>query len=104
MYCGEDFIAKTTVTKYCSHKCNSRDYKNKVKALKIEVAKKKTNSTIPQHIKHPNINTKEILSVKEVCQFIGISKNTVYKLFNDKALTPIKLRSRVEGFPVFHTV
>lgn len=95
MYCGEDFIAKTTVTKYCSHKCNSRDYKKKVKELKIKVANIETNNVIKEHIKHPNINNKEVLSVKDLCLFAGISRNTIYRLFKDELLTPIKIRNRV---------
>lgn len=95
MYCGEDFIAKTTVTKYCSHKCNSRDYKKRVKELKIKVANLETNKIIKQYIKNPEINTKDILSIKDLCLFVGISRNTVYRLFKDKSLTPIKIRNRV---------
>jgi excisionase family DNA binding protein len=95
MGCGETFTAKTTVTKYCSHKCNSRHYKEKIKALKIKVADSETEKVIPQHIKYPEINTKDILSVKEVCLFIGVSRNTIYRLFDDTSLTPIKVRNRV---------
>ena len=35
-YCGKAFIAKTTLTKYCCHKCNSRHYKQKAKEDKIQ--------------------------------------------------------------------
>ena len=41
-YCGEEFTAKTTQTRYCSHNCNSRDYKARKKAEKIERSKTTT--------------------------------------------------------------
>ncbi len=95
MYCGKEFTAKTTVTKYCSHKCNSKDYKRKIKELKIKVSDKDTNKIVPQHIKNPKLNEKEILSIKEVCEFVGMSKSSVYRLINDEVINPIKIRNRV---------
>ena len=35
-HCGKTYIAHKTTTRYCSHKCNSRDYKLKAKQDKIE--------------------------------------------------------------------
>lgn len=37
-YCNIEFKAKTTVTKYCSHTCNSRPLKFNVKSKKIEIS------------------------------------------------------------------
>ena len=41
-YCNTEFTAKTTVTKYCSHKCNQRHYKAKVKEQKINKSNSET--------------------------------------------------------------
>lgn len=37
LYCNSKFIARTTKTKYCSHRCNSRHYKQLAKEEKIAV-------------------------------------------------------------------
>lgn len=37
-FCLQEFTAKTTKTKYCSHKCNSRAYKAAVRKEKIETS------------------------------------------------------------------
>lgn len=95
VHCGEQFIAKTTVTKYCSHKCNSRAYKKKIRESKIEVSDNETDEVIPQLIKNPRIDKKEVLSIKEACKFVGLSKSSIYRLFDDGVLTPIKIRNRV---------
>jgi hypothetical protein len=36
LYCSHKFIAKTTTTKYCSHRCNQRHYKLLKKEEKIK--------------------------------------------------------------------
>ncbi len=38
-YCSSAFVAKTFTTKYCSHKCNQRDYTlikgDKIKTIRL---------------------------------------------------------------------
>ena len=95
MYCGNEFIAKTTVTKYCGNKCNSKDYKNKIKALKVYVANNETKKIIPQHIKNRELNEKITLSISDLGELIGISRSTINRLLNEKKLTRIYVKSRV---------
>lgn len=45
-HCGEIFMAKTTITRYCSHRCNSAAYKKKVKQDKIEQSNQQTKNQI----------------------------------------------------------
>jgi hypothetical protein len=35
-FCGSEFIAKKTTTKFCSLKCESKDYMRRLKKQKIE--------------------------------------------------------------------
>lgn len=35
-YCGEMFVAKTFKTQFCSHSCNSKDYKKREKIRRME--------------------------------------------------------------------
>lgn len=35
-FCGKRFMAKTTVTKFCSHECASRNYKKQKREEKIK--------------------------------------------------------------------
>ncbi|MBP2833822.1 helix-turn-helix domain-containing protein [Aquimarina sp. U1-2] len=93
--CGIEFIAKTTVTKNCSDTCAKKAYKRKQRQRKIQEAIELEKKVIPQQIKNPEINQKEVLSIKELCDFVGISKSTAYRLFEDDSIKTIKLRSRV---------
>jgi len=56
-YCNKEFTARTTKTKYCSHKCNQRHYKAKEFLTIIEVATllNCSTKTIYRHIDKGNI-------------------------------------------------
>ena len=41
-HCGKEFTARTTITLYCSHRCNSAAYKAKQRAERVEQSNKET--------------------------------------------------------------
>ena len=77
-FCGKEFTARTTVTKYCSHKCNQRDYK---KSLRDKNIIRSENETVKPTIDQLTlIQNKEILSLKEAAIFLGVSRTTLYRM------------------------
>lgn len=93
-YCHHEFIAKTTVTKYCSIQCNRRAYKAKVKASKIQKSNAETNKLIDQAYKKrihaiEYIKTKEFLTVKDITELLGCSRQSVYKIIRSGKLNSI---------------
>lgn len=91
-HCGNEFTAKTSVTRYCSHKCNQRAYKlsQRVSIIRqsnaeLEAARASKNSAL---------NEKAFLSVSDVCQLLGIGKTNFYSLVKKGVLTPMKLGKR----------
>ena len=91
-YCGKEFTARTTVTKYCSHRCAGLAYKAKKRDEKVQTSNNETSLKILQPIN--DLKAKEFLSVNEVCKLIGISRRTIYRLFERGELTKIKIGSR----------
>jgi excisionase family DNA binding protein len=97
-YCGEAFEAKTLVTRYCSHTCNRRHYKQRKKEEKLQQYKaqaKKPKIKLP----HPDLNFEQLgrktyLSIKESAAFIGISERTLYRLLKSGQLPSKKLGAR----------
>ncbi|VTQ00269.1 Predicted transcriptional regulator [Sphingobacterium daejeonense] len=88
-HCSKEFIAKTTVTRFCSDLCAKRNYKlrqklEKINSSDIETANQRIKVT-PNNVK--DITSKEYLSVTEVGQLIGCSRQNVYKLINTGKLT-----------------
>lgn len=79
-YCGSDFVAQKTTTKYCSHQCNQRHYKAIKRAEKIQNSDNEVKAIKEKPI--ADLKAKEFLSVKEVAVLIGCSRQNVYKLIN----------------------
>ena len=87
--CANDFTAKTTVTKYCSKKCNTRAYKRGKSSEKLLPIIQKTKRIQQKVIE--NLSLKEFLSVTEVSKLIGCSRQNVYKLINSGKLKATNL-------------
>ena len=91
-YCGKEFTARTTVTKYCSDKCSKTAYKARKRAEKIQQSNVETIRIRQQPIEQ--LKAKEYLSINEVCQLLGISRRTVYRVIERGELNKIKIGSR----------
>ncbi|MFV8340726.1 helix-turn-helix domain-containing protein [Flavobacterium sp. LB3P21] len=91
-FCGFEFVAHKTITKYCSLKCSSKDYKRRLKNQKIE-------SSILQTIKIKNqplidLKDKEFLNVKQLALLLGFSLKTVYRLIKTKRINAYNFSER----------
>jgi len=91
-YCGNEFVARTTQTKYCSHKCSQRSYKARVRNVK---KKKSDNQTFLIRNK-PIIDViaKEFLTVKDTALLLNISTKTIYRLIEKGTIKAIRLSER----------
>lgn len=83
-HCGTEFQARTTVTRFCSHACNSRFYKVEAKQKKIQLSTLQTAAKRAEQ-KMQLIN-KEMLNVKEVAQFIGTTTRTIHYMIKSGRL------------------
>lgn len=83
-HCNSEFTARTTVTKYCSHKCGSSAIKAKNRADKIQNSNSETKQVKSQPIEQ--LKAKEFLTVTDVSKLIGCSRQNVYKLINSGKL------------------
>lgn len=94
-YCGEVFVAKTFKTQFCSHSCNSKDYKKREKIRKIEESQEEYKSDL-KNSKSQSMNMEELkskiyLSIAEVCLLVGMSDSTVRKFVKEGRLKTIRL-------------
>lgn len=84
-YCGKAYIAKTTMTRYCSLKCNSRHYKQKVKDDKIQLSLLQQQQTMQSlqtsQTANPNsLSNKNYLCVQDAAELIGVSRWTINRM------------------------
>jgi excisionase family DNA binding protein len=77
-HCGKEFIARTTVTQYCSDTCSKRAYKARLKVSKIDASNNQTQRIKNQPIEE--LKAKAFLSISDTCKLIGISRRTVYRM------------------------
>ena len=92
-HCGSSFIAQTTITRYCSHKCNSKDYKAKLRAKKIEASNNQTQRIITKPLEI--LKAKEFLTVKEVANLLNCSVRSVYYSIESGSIKAVNLSQRV---------
>lgn len=95
-FCQKEFLARTTVTRYCSHLCNSRAYKAKIKSEKIRKSNIETVRAKTQAYKEKTqdielIKAKEFLTVKDITILMNCSRQTVYKMINSGKLKSVDL-------------
>ena len=91
-YCGNEFTARTTKTRYCSHACNSKAYKENIKTVKVI-----SSNRVVQQIRNKPIEelkTKPFLSIVETCTLLGISRRTVYRMMDRGELNAGKAGKR----------
>lgn len=94
MHCQVAFIAKTTVTKFCSQKCASKAYKlNSKKEKIVEAQKDEYNKSVGIDI--GMIQSKDFLSIKEACILLGISRMSFYRYIKNGKLKQANLGGRV---------
>jgi excisionase family DNA binding protein len=91
--CNAEFIARTTITKFCSKKCNSRWYKSRSKAAKIERSEKETSQIKAQALQL--LKGKEFLTAKEVGSLLGCSVRTVYNLIQSGSINAVNFGQRI---------
>ncbi len=109
-FCNEEFDAHKRTTRYCSHKCNQRAYKQAQREKKdekfevTEVTKQaavRTNILLEETLKEiRNINNSLILATKpyltpnEVCQLLSIGRKTFDRMVNNKTFPTYRLEQR----------
>jgi predicted DNA-binding transcriptional regulator AlpA len=82
--CHQDFVARTTVTKFCSLDCNRRYYKTVSKSEKINQSELET-TKFKQTIRLMEVE-KDFLSVAETAVMLGCSKAAIYKMIKFQRL------------------
>ncbi len=82
-YCKNEFLAKTTKTRYCSLDCNRKHYKILAKQKKVTVVETATKLKINDITE---INKKDFLTVKEAAFILSMSLRTLYRLVENKEI------------------
>ncbi len=96
-FCGKEYTARTTVTRFCSHRCASMSYKQRKKENKIGRAIEETNTQKPLSLTELNleaIKQKDFLSIKEAHTLLGLSERSFYRIMKAGTIHTAKLGKR----------
>lgn len=92
-HCGNEFTAKTTVTKYCSHRCGSLANKALRRAEKVQKSNAETKRIKLQPVE--DLKAKEFLTVREVAQLLNCSVRSAYYYIECGTINAINLGQRI---------
>ena len=90
--CGNHFTAKTTVTKFCSSRCNNKNYKKRKRNEKVLKVEKSLLDDVSTDYKI--LELKPFLKVMELSKLLDISRSTIYNLINNGSIPIIKIGNR----------
>lgn len=108
-HCGQAFVAQTTTTRFCGHKCASRAYKQRKREEKVGSTLKEQIQTVTsanseklqslqslpiQTGNFINLRDKEFLSVQEAAILLGASRWTIQRMIQREELKAGKLGRR----------
>lgn len=89
--CEKGFIARTTVTRFCSLPCNRKNYKKRIKQANIENSNQETLEKMKQRTE---TTSKDYLSILEACALLSVSRTTLWRLIKKEEIKITKIGSR----------
>ncbi|NOT73377.1 MAG: helix-turn-helix domain-containing protein [Cyclobacteriaceae bacterium] len=91
--CAQPFIAKTLVTRFCSHLCNRRHNKKKAtnQRLAISIAQEINISSPAETMKGIG---NDYLKLPEAAAIMRVSRRTLFRLISEKKLKSKKVLGR----------
>ncbi|MCB0536232.1 MAG: helix-turn-helix domain-containing protein [Bacteroidetes bacterium] len=110
LYCHNEFVAQKRTTKYCSHKCNQRAYKQskresthqqvsekelvKSSAIKTNLLLEEIAASIKSIETEIHLSLRPYLTVKEVGNLLNMSRTSIYRLTESGKLPLYTLGNR----------
>lgn len=99
-YCGKVFLAQTCRTRFCSHTCNSRNYKEMIRSGRYNTVTKEVKEEKKQRIKLSIdevefIQSKEFISLKQMGIYLGICRKSVYTYLRKYSIPFSRIGGRI---------
>ena len=97
-HCGNMFESQKRTTRFCSHKCNSANYKLRKRQEVKKMVEAETKQRLKPKVKAFDlamIKEKDFLTVVEVSKLFGCSKKTVYRMIDADELKANNLSERL---------
>ena len=77
-WCGNRFMAQTTVTRFCSKRCSEHSYKERMRQKKMALSNQETRQCNPDR----KSRDKDFLTPTETAQYLGVCRTYIYDSIN----------------------
>ena len=77
-WCGNHFMAQTTVTRFCSKRCSEHSYKERMRQKKMALSYQETSQCNPDR----KSRDKDFLTPTETAQYLGVCRTYIYDSIN----------------------
>jgi excisionase family DNA binding protein len=104
-HCNKSFIAKTTVTKFCSDDCAKRNYKKRKRDKKITEAILDANEMLTDaHVDAKSVQiptdgierlNRDWLKIEDLSTLLGITERTIYRAIKRSGFPKVKVGRRL---------
>lgn len=91
-HCGQEFTARTLVTKYCGDLCAKRAYKVRMRSATIQQIESDTKRYASKPIE--TIKAKEFLTVRDVATLLNCSVRTAYRIIGMGNIKAVNIAQR----------
>ncbi|HEY5371009.1 MAG TPA: helix-turn-helix domain-containing protein [Hanamia sp.] len=92
-HCGNEFTARTTVTRFCGDNCAKAAYKARQRVNKIESSNEQTRKINSKPIE--DLKAKEFLTVRDVAALLNCSIRSVYYFIENGNIEAANLGQRI---------
>ena len=77
-WCGNRFMAQTTVTRFCSKRCAEHSYKERMRQKKMALSNQETSQCKPDR----KARDKDFMTPTETAQYLGVCRTYIYDSIN----------------------
>lgn len=92
-FCGAEFTAQKSSTRFCSHMCASRAYKAKKRQLVEDQVSEKF-SMEEEDRRKINLDNVYVMTPREAAAYLGLGKTTIYRYLSNGQIKALRLQSK----------
>lgn len=92
-FCGAEFTAQKSSTRFCSHMCASRAYKAKKRQLVEDQVSEKF-SMEEENRRKINLDNVYVMTPREAAAYLGLGKTTIYRYLSNGQIKALRLQSK----------
>ncbi len=92
-FCGAEFTAQKSSTRFCSHMCASRAYKAKKRQLVEDQVSEKF-SMEEEHQRKINLDNVYVMTPRDAAAYLGVGKTTIYRYLSNGQFKALRLQSK----------